>query len=82
MIVQIKTYVVPKAEPRPETTLEKTTRIVRGELDAAAEIRLNKTAALRTARLRKEADYASCDVPSKPEASQRPAETKIIPQSN
>jgi hypothetical protein len=47
MIVQIKkTYVVPKAEPRPETTLEKN-YTVRGELDAAAEIRLNKTAALR-----------------------------------
>lgn len=32
MIFKTKSYVVPNAETRPETTMEKTTRIVREEL--------------------------------------------------
>ena len=66
MIVHIKTFVVPKAEPHPESALEKTTRIVRGEIAAAAEKRLIKTAALRAARLEKETDTGSGNLRSKP----------------
>ncbi|MCF7701606.1 hypothetical protein [Loktanella sp. M215] len=76
MIVPTKIYVIPKAEPRPETTMEKTTRVVREELDAAAEKRLTKALELRAARLAKEADVVAGVGSSQGKAGSGTAKTK------
>ena len=79
MILPTKTYIVPKAEPIPETPMEKTTRIVREELAAAAEKRLFKATGLRAARLAKEAEAVASDVPLKDKAGRGTIKTKVTP---
>lgn len=79
MILPTKTYVIPKAEPRPETTMEKTTRVVREELGAAAEKRSIKAAGLRAARLAKEADAVASGGSSEGKAGNSKAKSEVTP---
>ena len=56
-----KTSVFKTQNPKPETPMEKTTRIVRSIVDEEAEQRQTKIARLRKARLEREAN-----TPTKP----------------
>ena len=69
-----KTSVFKADNPRPETTMDKTTRIVRKLVDEEAEQRLAKLTRLRNARLEREAN-----TPPKPVVTKRKAAAPKAP---
>ncbi len=70
-----KTSVFKEQPTRPETTMDKTTRVVRKMVDDEAEERLAKLTRLRNARLEREAN-----TPPKEVAVKRTARAKAAPK--
>lgn len=60
-----KTSVFKEQPTRPETTMDKTTRVVRKIVDDEAEERLAKLTRLRNARLEREANTPPKDIGAK-----------------
>jgi hypothetical protein len=70
-----KTSVFKEHTTRPETTMDKTTRVVRKMVDDEAEQRLAKLTRLRNARLEREANTPPKDIRAK-----RTTRAKVAPK--
>jgi len=71
-----KTSVFKAGNPRPETPMDKTTRIVRKLVDEEAEQRLAKLTRLRNARLEREANTPPSPIVKKRKAAAAKAPPK------